>query len=173
MATNTAKKTIRTVAKKTAGQSRKKLGPPPTRATAKTAKGFAQYALPGAAVLGTGLLATAGILLKGQLGRVMVSAARNVASGGVTAGHAASKELELERLLSHVGLQRRRMPMLGAGLGVLAGVVAASALVMWLGPMVRAAFRDTKPPAKQKAPWAPPQESATARRAQFDGVGAV
>jgi hypothetical protein len=174
MMTNKTKKTIRTVAKKTAGQSGKKPGTSPTRATAKTANGFGQYALPGAAVLGSGLLATAGILLRDQLGRIMVSAARNVASGGVMAGHAASKELELERLLSHVGLQRRRMPVLGAGLGVLAGVVAGSALAIWLGPMVRAAFRDTKPSVEQKAPLAPPQEPATARRVPFlDGVGAV
>jgi hypothetical protein len=173
MATNKTKKTIRTVAKKTAGQSKKTLGALPTRATAKTANGFAQYALPGAAVLGSGLLATAGILLRDQLGRIMVSAARNVASGAVTAGHAGSKELEFERLLSHVGLQRRGMPVLGASLGVLAGVVAGSALAMWLGPMVRAAFRETKPSVERKAPLAPPQEQATARRVPFDGAGAV
>ena len=172
LTTNKTKKTIRTIAKKTAGQSKKKLGALPTRATAKTAHGFAQYALPGAAVLGSGMLATAGILLRDQLGRIMGSAARNVASGGVMAAHAASKELELEKLLSHVGLQRRRMPVLGAGLGVLAGVVAGSALAMWLSPMIRAAFRDTKP-VEQKAPLAPPQEPATAGRVAFDGVGAV
>jgi hypothetical protein len=65
------------------------------------------------------------------------------------------------------------MPVLGAGLGVLAGVVVGSALAMWLGPVVRAAFRDTKPYVVQKAPLTPPQEPATAHRVPFDGVGAV
>jgi hypothetical protein len=161
--TKKTKKTNRTVAQKSAGE----------RTTAKTANGFAQYALSGAAVLGSGLLATAGILFRDQLGSIMISAARNVMAGGVMAGHAASKELELERLLSHVGLQRRRMPALGAGLGVLAGVVAGSALAMWLGPRVRAALRSTRPSVEQRAPLPPPQESASPRRVPFDGVGAV
>jgi hypothetical protein len=151
MATTTTTKTIRTVAD-------------------ETANGFARHALLGAAVLGSGLLATAGVLLRDQLGSIVVSAARSVASGGVMMGQAVSKELEIERLLSHVGLQRRRMPVLGTGLVALAGVVAGSALAMWLGPMLGAAFRSTKPSVEQKAPLAPPQEPATARRVSFDGV---
>ena len=164
MAKNKTKKTSRAVAPKTARTL-------PKKATAKAANGFAQYALPGAAVLGSGLLATAGILLRDQLGRILVSAARDVISGGVTVGHAASRELELERLLSHVGLQRRRMPVLGAGLGVLAGVVAGSALALWLGPMVRATFRTTG--ASVDVAERARQEPATSGRAPFDGVGAV
>ena len=170
MTTNKTKKTIRTAAKTTVGQAKKKLGALPRHSTAKTANGFAHYAVPGAALLGSGLLATAGILLRDQLGRSMLSAARNVASGGVVAGHAASRELDLERLLSHVGLQRRRMPVLGAGLGVLAGVVAGTALAMWLGPRVRAAFRGTKPAVEPTVTFAPRQEPAPARRVTLDGA---
>jgi hypothetical protein len=174
MPTRKTKKTLGTTATKTVGRAKKKVHAASTRATAKTAtktvEAFAaQYAVPGAAVLASGVLAAAGFLMRDQLGHALLSAARSVVSGGLGARHAAAKELELERLLAHVGLQKRRTPVLGAGLGVLAGMVAGTALVMWLGPMVRDAMADEGPSAEKKSTFAP-EEPAMERRVTLDGA---
>jgi len=145
MATRKTPKTVQKMAKTTVRKAKKALRAAPTRATAKTAKQLAvQYAAPGAAVLGSGIVAAAGILLREELGHILATAARSVMSGGVSARNMATKELDFERLLSHVGLQRRRMPFFGIGVGALAGIAAGSALALWLGPMVQEALT-TKP----------------------------
>ena len=174
MPTHKTKKTLGTRAKKTVGQAKKKLRAAPTRATAKTAtktvEAFAaQYAIPGVAVLGSGVLAAAGFLMREQLGHVLLSAARSVVSGGLGARHAAAKELELERLLSHVGLQKRGTSVVGAGLGVLAGIAAGTALAMWLGPMVVQAPADKEPSVEKKSSFVP-EEPAMERRVTLDGA---
>jgi len=131
------------------GTTSKKLHAAAPRATAKKAT---SYAIPGAAVLGTGILAAAGFLMRDQLGHILLSTARSVVSGGLEARHAAAKELELGRILSHVGLQRRHTPVLGAGLGMLAGVAVGAALAMWLGPKVMHAFARQAPSVEDKNP---------------------
>jgi hypothetical protein len=167
MATRKANKT---------GTTSKKRSATPTRATAKTAtrktvEAFAPYAIPGAAVLGSGILAAAGVMLREQLGHVLLSTARSVVSSSVGARRAAAKELDLDRLLSHVGLQSRRSPALGAGLGVLVGIAAGAALATWLGPMVVQAFAAKEPSAEETKPASfvseePPME----RRATHNGA---
>jgi hypothetical protein len=182
MATRKTAKTIETVTKKAVGHAKKKLRAAPRRPTAKTTKtaarnggkktagALAPYAVPGAAVLGSGVLAAAGFLLREQLGHVLLSAARSVVAGGLGARHAAAKELELGRLLSHVGLQPRRSPVLGAGLGALAGIAAGTALAMWLGPMVRDAMADKEPTVEKKSSSFVPEEPAMERRVTLDGA---
>jgi hypothetical protein len=165
------------------GKTSKKLHAAPTRAAAKTvtrntAGAFAPYAIPGAAVLGSGILAAAGFVLREQLGHVLLSTARSVVSGSAGARRAAAKELgaaakelELDRLLSHVGLQSRRSPVLGTGLGVIAGIAAGAALAMWLGPMVVRAFDDEKPSVEEKKPASfVSEEPAMERRVIQDGA---
>jgi hypothetical protein len=161
MATRKTPKTSQKIAKKTVGKAKKALRAAPSRATAKTAKQRAvQYAAPGAAVLGSGIVAAAGILLRDELGQILATAARSVMSGGVAARNMASKELDFERLLSHVGLQRRRMPFFGVSVGALAGIAAGSALVLWLGPRVKEALKATKP----MEPTVPRPEPVVERR---------
>jgi hypothetical protein len=152
-------------------ESKDVAGATPVQATAEKAKQLASdYAIPGAAVLGSGLAAIAGVLLREQLGRILVSAARGIASGGAAARDVAARELELERLLSHVGLQRRRSSVLGVSLGALAGIAAGSALAMWLGPMVREALATADESKPEREEPTTPQATTEERQATQNGA---
>jgi hypothetical protein len=111
------------------------------RASAKKARDFSKYLAPGAALLGSGLLTATGIFMKEQLAHFLSGAVQTVRSQGASV----AGQLDLEKLLAHVGLQKRHGALAGPALAVLAGMVAGSALTVWLLPMIKDAVlpRDT------------------------------
>jgi hypothetical protein len=87
----------------------------------------ARYAAPTAAVLGTGAIAAAGVIMRKQL--------IELASAALAEGMSATKDLNLGKLLGYLGLTRRRS-LLSASLqsaGILAlGFASGAALIYWL-----------------------------------------
>jgi hypothetical protein len=108
------------------------------------------YAMPGAAVLATGALATAGYMLKAQLAELLGGVVKVAAKNGIKAAGAVdtardqamnavervSDVVSVDALLRYAGLQRRStfgaiaLPAIGVGLGFVAG----SALTYFFGP---------------------------------------
>jgi hypothetical protein len=89
----------------------------------------AKYAAPTAAVLGTGALATAGVIMRKQL--------VELASAALAEGMSATKDLNLGKLLGYLGLKRRRSLLSTSlqGAGILAvGLASGAALIYWLLP---------------------------------------
>jgi hypothetical protein len=138
------KKAVKTVARKA------KAAVPRAGGRKKT---MTKYVAPGVALLGSGLLATAGVVLKSQLERVLRAGIESAVAGGASARHLAADQLDLEKLLAHVGLQRRHTPVRGAGLGALAGAVVGSALTLWLAPLLKQELAArTRPDSQLKQP---------------------
>ena len=132
MTTRTNKKTI-TSKRTERATSRARL--PKTAATQTT--NLSQYLVPGAALLGSGLLTTAGVIMRKHLAEVLGSAARATLSQGA---HAVA-QLDPETLLAHVGLQRKRSSVVGIGLGTVAGLLVGSGLAFWLAPAIKRAMK--------------------------------
>jgi len=115
----------------------------PRVAAAKEPAALAQYLVPGAAILGSGLLTTAGVLLKNQLTGFLNSAARMTLSQGA----AVLEQLDLGTLLGHVGLQRKQSVLASPIIGAVAGLVVGSALTYWLAPILTPVIKDALAPA--------------------------
>lgn len=132
----------------------------PRTAAAKEPTDFAQYVVPGAAILGSGLVTTAGVLLKKQLADFLGHTARATLSQGA----AAMAQLDLGTLLGHVGLQRKQSMLASPIMGAMAGLVVGSALTYWLAPILTPVIKHAlAPPANAPVPEAKPigQVSAT------------
>ena len=100
------------------------------RTAGKATTDFSQYLVPGAALVGSGLLTTAGVLMRKHLGEILASAGRTVLSQGA----AAVAQVDFGALLARIGLQKRHSSFVGPGLGAVAGAVAGAALTLWLAP---------------------------------------
>jgi hypothetical protein len=107
------------------------------KTAAKETTDFAQYLIPGAAILGSGLLTTAGVIMRKHLAEVLGGAARATLSQGA---HAMA-QLDPEMLLAHVGLQRKRSSVVGIGMGTVAGLLVGSGLMLWLAPAIKRAMK--------------------------------
>lgn len=102
--------------------------------------------LPGAALIGSGLVATAGVLMREQLERMLRAALKSALAGGVSARKAA-EQLSMEKLLAHVGVPTRRRSAPAMALGAFAGVIAGAAITAWLAPMVKKQLESRREPA--------------------------
>ncbi len=112
------------------------------RAARATPRDLTAYLAPGAAVLGSGLLTAVGVVLRKQLGHLLETAIEGARSQGGTV----VDQLDVGKLLSLVGLQRTsRGPLVGMGIGAAAGMLAGSALTLWLGPMIKEAMASQAP----------------------------
>ncbi len=101
--------------------------------------------VPGAALIGSGLVATAGVLMREQLERVLRAALKSAAASGASVRKVA-EEIHMERLLARVGLKTKRRSASAVILGAFAGAIAGSAMTVWVAPMVKRQMESRRAP---------------------------
>jgi hypothetical protein len=114
----------------------------PARAEEKASRTAMKYVLPSAVLAGAALVTTAGLLLNKQLAAVLRGASRATLAQGTSV----LAELDLAKLLGHVGLQRRRSALLGPVVGAAAGVLVGAALTFWVAPALVPRLRAVRDP---------------------------
>jgi len=80
--------------------------------------------------------------MRKHLGEILANASHAL----LTQGAAVLAQLDVSALLARVGLEKKRSSLVGPGLGVVAGVVAGSALTLWLGPALLPLIKQTLAP---------------------------
>jgi hypothetical protein len=96
-----------------------------TGVTFPDADAMKKFIVPGAAVVGSSVLAATGLILKDQLRRLARAAVKSAVAGGASARD---------------GVARQRHSVMGTSLAVFAGLLAGSALMAFLGPLLKDQF---------------------------------